>query len=115
MPEELRTLLLKVPNLTTLKVLVAAALAVVNGRPGGGGALPSRKESERPGEVPEFLSSRVLPTESLKLGKDGGAKASQEEATKDDDAEVPVQLWNSRLTKLWDGDASPPLGLAKGE
>jgi hypothetical protein len=61
-----------------------------------------------------FLSSGVLPTESLKLGKNGGTKASQEGGTKDDDAEVPVQLWDSRLTKLWDGDIFPPLGLAKG-
>jgi hypothetical protein len=48
-----------------------------------------------------FLSSGVLPTESLKLEKNGGEKASQEKATNDDDAEVPVQVWDSRLTKLW--------------
>jgi hypothetical protein len=35
----------------------------------GGGV--SWKESELPREVPDFLSSRVLPSESLKLGNYG--------------------------------------------
>jgi hypothetical protein len=43
-----------------------------------GGELLIRKESERPGEVPAFLLSGVLPTESLKLGKNGGANEAQE-------------------------------------
>jgi hypothetical protein len=34
--------------------------------------------------------------------------AQEEEVTKDDDAEIPYQLWNSRLTRLWDSDTLPP-------
>jgi hypothetical protein len=34
--------------------------------------------------------------------------AQDEEATKDDDAEIPYHLWNSRLTRLWDSDVLPP-------
>jgi hypothetical protein len=105
---------LKAPNLTPMKVLVAAAVAVIKKMSGGGHTIPRRKESGRPGENPDFLSSRVLPNESLKLRKHGGGKASQEESTKDDDAEVPVQLWNSWLTILWDGDVLPPPGVANG-
>jgi hypothetical protein len=96
--EELWATLLKVLSLAPLKVLVSATLAVIKGMPGG--VLPSQKESELPGEVPDFLSSRVLPTESLKLGNNRRAKASREDATKDDSTDVLVQLWNSRLTKL---------------
>jgi hypothetical protein len=48
------------------------------------------------------------------LGKNGGEKASQEEATKDNGDEVPVQLWNSWLKKLWDRDVFPLLGVVKG-
>jgi hypothetical protein len=32
----------------------------------------------------------------------------EQEATKDDDAEIPYHLWNSRLTKLWDSQLLPP-------
>jgi hypothetical protein len=34
--------------------------------------------------------------------------AQEEEANKDDDAEIPYHLWNSRLTRLWDSDVLPP-------
>jgi hypothetical protein len=51
----------------------------------------------------------------LKLGKHGGGNAPQEEATKYDDIEAPIQLWNTRLTRLCDGDVLPPAGLEKGE
>jgi hypothetical protein len=34
--------------------------------------------------------------------------AQEEEATKDDDAEIPYHLWSSRLTILWDSDVLPP-------
>jgi hypothetical protein len=33
--------------------------------------------------------------------------AQEQEATKDDDAEIPYQLWNSRLTRLWDSQLLP--------
>jgi hypothetical protein len=92
---------LKVPKVALVKVLVTAAIVVIKGMKGG--ALPSRKESDRPGEVPAFLSSGVLPTESLKLGENGVANVTQDEATKDDDAKVPFQLWDSWLEKKWDG------------
>jgi hypothetical protein len=76
MPEEFRAVLLRVPKLAPVKVMVTTALAVIR-ECRGGGALPIRKESERPGEVPEFLSSRVLRTESLKLVKNRAETASQ--------------------------------------
>jgi hypothetical protein len=34
--------------------------------------------------------------------------AQEEEATKNDDAEIPYHLWNYRLTRLWDSDVLPP-------
>jgi hypothetical protein len=34
--------------------------------------------------------------------------AQEQEATKEDDAEIPYHLWNSRLTKLWDSQLLPP-------
>jgi hypothetical protein len=33
--------------------------------------------------------------------------AQEQEATKDDDAEIPYHLWNSRLTRLWDSQLLP--------
>jgi hypothetical protein len=37
----------------------------------------------------------------------------QEEATKHDDAVIPYHLWDSRLTRLWDGEVLPPSDVAK--
>jgi hypothetical protein len=34
--------------------------------------------------------------------------AQEQEATKDDDADIPNHLWNSRLTRLWDSQFLPP-------
>jgi hypothetical protein len=34
--------------------------------------------------------------------------AQEQEAVKDDDAEIPYHLWNSRLTRLWDSQLLPP-------
>jgi hypothetical protein len=36
----------------------------------------------------------------------------QEEDTKNDDAVIPYHLWDSRLTRLWDGDVLPPSDVA---
>jgi hypothetical protein len=37
----------------------------------------------------------------------------KEEYIKDDDDGVPYHLWDSWLTRLWDGDVLPPPGVAK--
>jgi hypothetical protein len=43
------------------------------------------------------------------LGVKGKPLSAQEqEATKDDEAEIPYHLWNSRLTKLLDSQLLPP-------
>jgi hypothetical protein len=41
------------------------------------------------------------------------SKLSSLEATKDDDGVVPYNLWESWLTRLWDGDVIPPPDVAK--
>jgi hypothetical protein len=47
------------------------------------------------GDVPPILSSGV----SAKKQK--GSSAVENEATKNDDTEVPIYLWNDRLTRPW--------------
>jgi hypothetical protein len=69
-----------------------------------GGAVAERYTQQRAGEVPDFLSSKVLPGENLQLGKEGNRDTHQEEAANYDDAVIPYHLWDSRLIRLWAGD-----------
>jgi hypothetical protein len=61
----------------------------------------------------EVLSSTVLPGDKANLGLVGKEVTEQEEATKNDDAVIPYHLWDSRLTRLWDGNVLPPSDVAK--
>jgi hypothetical protein len=74
------------------------------GRIDRGGGVQESHTQQRTGEVPDFLSSKVLPGENLQLGKEGKRDTHQEKATKDDDLEIPYHLCNLRLTILWAGD-----------
>jgi hypothetical protein len=75
---------------------------VLEGLPGGG--VTEHQTQQRAGEVPTFMSSKVLPVEVLKLRKEGNRDSQQEETTKDDDVTIPYHLWYSRLTILWAGN-----------
>jgi hypothetical protein len=60
-------------------------------------------------EVPEDKLAQDQAGRLGHLGVKGKPLSAQEqEATKDDDAEIPYHLWNSRLTKLWDSQLLPP-------
>jgi hypothetical protein len=50
-----------------------------------------------------ILSSRVSQTDQsdLCLGRSAEVVGIENEATKHDDAEVPIHLWNDRLTRQW--------------
>jgi hypothetical protein len=61
----------------------------------------------------EVLSSAVLPVDKEKLGLLGNTLMEQEEANAHDDAGIPYHLWDSRLTRLWDGDVLPPSDMVK--
>jgi hypothetical protein len=62
----------------------------------------------RQGEEPE---DTLFQDQAGKLGhlglKGKPLFAQEQEATKDDDAEIPYHLWNSRLTRLWDSQLLP--------
>jgi hypothetical protein len=55
------------------------------------------------GNVPSILSSRVAQAEisDLCLGRSAEVVGIKNEATKHDDADVPIYLWNDRLTRPW--------------
>jgi hypothetical protein len=66
-----------------------------------GGVLIKRRVKLFKGDVPSILSSGVSAKEQkdLRLGRDTGNSAVENEATKHDDAEVPIYLWNDRMTR----------------
>jgi hypothetical protein len=51
-----------------------------------------RQTQQRTEEVPDFMGSKVLPGEVLKLGKEGKHDAQKEEATADDDTTIPYHV-----------------------
>jgi hypothetical protein len=55
------------------------------------------------GNVPAIMSSRVSQAEQadLCLGRSAEVVVIENEATKHDDADVPICLWNDRLTRPW--------------
>jgi hypothetical protein len=55
------------------------------------------------GNVPSILSSRVSQAEisDLCLGRSAEVVGIENEATKHDDAYIPIYLWNDRLTRPW--------------
>jgi hypothetical protein len=80
---------------------------------GGGDLIPESIIQMRRDAAAEVLSSTVLPGDKAKLGLVSKTLTEQEEATEHDDAMIPYHLWDSRLTRLWDGDVLPPSDLAK--
>jgi hypothetical protein len=55
------------------------------------------------GNVPDILYSRVSQNEQsdLCLGRSAGVVDIENEATKYDDAEVPIHVWNDQLMRPW--------------
>jgi hypothetical protein len=100
---EMKSRILATANLNPVRMLFAMLKTVFEGLPGGG-AVTERHIKQRAGDVPSFLSSKVLPGEHLQLGKEWKRDTQQQECTKDDDAAIPYHLWDSRLTRLWAGN-----------
>jgi hypothetical protein len=75
--------------------------------------IPERSVKMKRDAAAEVLSSTVLPGDKENLGLLGKEVTEQEEATTHDDAVIPYHLWDSRLTRLWDGDVLPPPDVAK--
>jgi hypothetical protein len=71
--------------------------------PGGDEVLFKRRAKLRKGDVPPILSLGVSAKEQkyLRIGRDTGNSEVENEATKRDEAEVPLYLWNERLTRPW--------------
>jgi hypothetical protein len=102
-----RSQLVATPQLTPFKILVAATNLVLNILPGGA---EIEMFVSLEGKLPAIVHTREMdyraePTgevnELLRMGAHGElTRASLEEATKHDDAEVPIWLWNSRLKTL---------------
>jgi hypothetical protein len=97
-------------HLTQVKIMLSAAFAVITEFPGGGGDLtPERRVKVRQEEEPE---DTLVQDHAGKLGNLGVKgkpfNAQEQEATKDDDAEIPYHLRISRLTRLWDSQLLPP-------
>jgi hypothetical protein len=102
--EETNIALLNVQVLRPLKMLYRGILALFSILPGGVEVLIDRKVQMLKVNVPVvILSSRVSHTEQsdLFLGRYAEVVGIKNEATKHDDAEVPIHLWNDLLTRLW--------------
>jgi hypothetical protein len=100
--EETCVALVNVQGLTPLKMLYGGVEALFYVLPGGE-VLIKRRATLLKGDVPPIISSGVSAKEQkgLRLGRDTGSSAVENEATKHDDAEVPIYLWNDRLTRPW--------------
>jgi hypothetical protein len=102
--EENSVALLNVQGLTPLKMLHRGIEALFSVLRGGGVEVLSDIKVQRPkGNEPAILSSRVSQTEQsdLCLGRYAEAVGIKNEATKHDDADVPIYLWNDCLTRPW--------------
>jgi hypothetical protein len=79
------------------------------GVPGGDDLIPERRVKVR---QEEELEDKLAQDQAGRLGNLGvkgkPLSAQEQEATKDDDAEIPYHLCNSRLEKLWDSQLLPP-------
>jgi hypothetical protein len=106
---KLRSKVIGTKGLTPMKIILSAALAVITEVPGGGELIPERRVKMRQEDPHEAKRFGDQTGEVVKLGLTGKPLSVQEEeATKDDDAEIPYHLWNSRVTRLWDSDFLPP-------
>jgi hypothetical protein len=106
---DLKSKFINIQHLTPVKILVIAAFAVITEVPGGGDLIPERRVKVRQEEEPEDKLAQDQAGRLGNLGVKGKPLSAQEqEATKDDDAEIPHNLWNSRLTRLWDSQLLPP-------
>jgi hypothetical protein len=70
-----------------------------------GGSVNQKKGETAQGRHPvfSFLRGRLSAKDQkdLRLGRDTGSSTVENEATKHDDAEVPIFLWNDRLARPW--------------
>jgi hypothetical protein len=98
---EMKSCILATTNLTPVRMLFAMLKTVLEGLPGWGVEVAERHIKQRAGDLPDLLSSKVLPGEHLQMVKEGKRDTQQEEATKDADAEIPYHLWDSRLKIIW--------------
>jgi hypothetical protein len=101
--EETCVALVNVKGLTPLKMLYGGVETFFPVLPGGEEVLIKRRVKLLKGDVPPILSSGVSAKEQndLRLGRDTGSSAVVNEATTHYDAEVPIYLWNDRLTRPW--------------
>jgi hypothetical protein len=93
-----------------VKIIASAAWAVIKEVPGEGvEMIPERIVKMRQEEPHEARRFEYHTGDVGQLGLKGkSVSAQKEEDIKDDDAEIPYHLWNSRLTRLWDSDVLPP-------
>jgi hypothetical protein len=96
-------------HLIPVKILLSADFAVIMEMPGGG-LIPEQRVKVR---QEEELEDTLVQHQTGKLGhlgvKGNPFSAQEQEATKDDDAEIPYHLWNSQLTRLWYSQLLPPI------
>jgi hypothetical protein len=105
----LKSKVINIQHLTPVKILLSAASVVITEVTGGGvDLIPERRVKVRQKEETEDKLARAQAGRLGHLGVKGKPWYAQEQdATKDDDAEIPYHLWNSRLTKLWDSQLLP--------
>jgi hypothetical protein len=98
-----------VRGLTPLKMLHRGIEAIFSVSPGGDDVLINRNVQMIKGDMPAILCLRVSQMEQpdLCLGRDAGVVGIENEATKNDDAEVPIHLWNDWQTRPWRSLAVP--------
>jgi hypothetical protein len=107
--QELCSKLIGVTHLTSVNIPLSKALAVINEVSGGGGLIPDRRVKVRQDEEQEAKQFENQAGEFGQLRFKGKPLlAQEEEATKDDDTEIPYHLWNYRLTRLWEYDTLLP-------
>jgi hypothetical protein len=107
--EENCVALVNFQGLTPLKILYGGVEPTLPLPRGGEEVLIKIRVTLLKSDIPPILSSGVLAKEQkdLRIGRDTGSSAVENEATKHDDADVPIYLLNDRLTRPWSSLEGP--------